>query len=48
MLLGGALVVPRRLREVGHAFAWPSLEGALRHLLGRHAPAPATFAFEAR
>jgi uncharacterized protein (TIGR01777 family) len=46
VLLGGALVVPRRLLDAGHAFAHPSLEGALRHLLGRDAPAPPSFAVE--
>jgi NAD dependent epimerase/dehydratase family enzyme len=46
VLLGGALIVPRRLSDAGHAFAYPSLEGALRHLLGRNAPSPSGFTVE--
>lgn len=38
MLLSGARVVPQRLRESGFRFAFPELEGALRHELGRAAP----------
>ena len=34
LLLASARVVPRRLEEVGFEFRWPSLEGALKHLLG--------------
>jgi uncharacterized protein len=33
--LGGVEVRPRRLRETGFAFAFPELEPALRHALGR-------------
>jgi uncharacterized protein (TIGR01777 family) len=39
MLLAGAMIAPRRLAQSGFAFAYPELEGALRHLLGR-APEP--------
>jgi hypothetical protein len=35
LLLGGQHVDPRVLRETGYLFRYPSLEGALRHLLGR-------------
>ena len=35
LLLGGARVEPTRLQETGFEFSHPSLEGALRHLLGR-------------
>lgn len=35
MLLGGARVVPERLRDVGFTFSQPALEGALRELCGR-------------
>lgn len=35
LLLGGQQVDPRVLRETGYVFRYPSLEGALRHLLGR-------------
>jgi NAD dependent epimerase/dehydratase family enzyme len=35
LLLTGANVVPTRLTESGFRFAHPTLEGALRHLLGR-------------
>jgi uncharacterized protein (TIGR01777 family) len=34
-LLTGQRVVPARLRRVGHEFAHPELEEALRHVLGR-------------
>jgi uncharacterized protein (TIGR01777 family) len=40
MLLSGARVAPRRLEETGFTFRHPELEGALRHELGRAAPAP--------
>jgi NAD dependent epimerase/dehydratase family enzyme len=33
LLLAGVRAVPRRLRESGYAFAYPDLEGALRHEL---------------
>jgi len=33
MFLGGQRVVPHRLQESGYRFAYPSLEGALRHVL---------------
>jgi hypothetical protein len=36
-LLAGARVEPARLLAAGHAFRFPELEGALRHLLGRPA-----------
>jgi len=36
--LGGAEVVPRRLGESGYEFAFPELEPALRHSLGRITP----------
>ena len=36
-LLAGARVAPARLVAAGHAFRFPELEGALRHLLGRPA-----------
>jgi len=35
VLLGGQRVLPARLTETGFRFAWPELEGALRHVLGR-------------
>ncbi len=35
MLLGGQKVLPARLQESSFAFAHPTLEGALRHTLGR-------------
>jgi uncharacterized protein len=35
ILLRGPLVVPRRLEEEGFRWRQPTLEGALRHLLGR-------------
>jgi hypothetical protein len=35
LLLTGQKVLPRRLLETGYRFRHPSLEGALRHLLGR-------------
>jgi uncharacterized protein len=35
MLLGGQRVLPVRLQESGYPFAYPTLEGALRHTLGR-------------
>ena len=35
MLLGGQKVLPARLQESGFSFAHPTLEGALRHTLGR-------------
>jgi NAD dependent epimerase/dehydratase family enzyme len=38
MLLGGQRVRARRLEETGFHFAYPTLDGALRHLLG--APEP--------
>ena len=34
-LLASARVTPARLQVAGHAFRFPGLEGALRHLLGR-------------
>lgn len=33
LLLGGARVEPARLKETGYRFAYPDLEGALRHVL---------------
>ncbi len=42
LLLGGAHVIPRRLRETAFRFAYPDLEQALVHLL--HAPAIAPVA----
>jgi uncharacterized protein (TIGR01777 family) len=33
LLLSGAKVQPRRLRESGYRFRWPELEPALRHIL---------------
>ncbi|MBA3496157.1 MAG: TIGR01777 family protein [Gemmatimonadales bacterium] len=39
-LLSSARVLPARLQETGYAFRYPTLEAALRFLLGR--PAPAT------
>jgi uncharacterized protein len=35
LLLASARVVPRRLQETGYAFRFPTLEPALRHVLGR-------------
>jgi NAD dependent epimerase/dehydratase family enzyme len=35
LLLASARVVPARLRETGYAFRQPTLETALRHVLGR-------------
>ena len=35
LLLSSARVVPKRLTQAGFEFAYPSLEGALRHVLGR-------------
>ena len=35
LLLGGQHVLPRKLQESGFEFAYPELEGALRHVLGR-------------
>ncbi len=35
LLLGGTRVRPARALEAGFEFAWPELEGALRHMLGR-------------
>ena len=37
LLLEGAFVKPARLEAARHRFAYPELEGALRHLLGRPA-----------
>lgn len=34
LLLASARVMPNRLSETGYAFRYPTLEGALRHLLG--------------
>jgi NAD dependent epimerase/dehydratase family enzyme len=34
LLLEGAIVTPARLVAAGHRFTYPSLAGALRHLLG--------------
>jgi NAD dependent epimerase/dehydratase family enzyme len=39
-LLAGARAIPERLLASGFLFRYPELEGALRYLLGR--PAPAT------
>jgi uncharacterized protein (TIGR01777 family) len=36
LLLEGAIVEPKRLVGAGHRFSYPSLAGALRHLLGLH------------
>jgi NAD dependent epimerase/dehydratase family enzyme len=33
LLLGGARVEPARLQATGYQFAYPELEGALRHVL---------------
>jgi uncharacterized protein (TIGR01777 family) len=41
-LLAGARVLPARLQASGYQFCYPELEGALRHLLGRAAPATST------
>lgn len=38
-LLASTRVRPRRLEESGFAYRFPTLEGALRHVLGRPAPA---------
>lgn len=35
LLLASQRVLPRKLLERGHTWGWPTLEGALRHLLGR-------------
>jgi len=35
MLLGGVRVAPHELTQAGFAFAYPGLEAALRHLLGK-------------
>lgn len=35
MLLASARVLPRRLQESGYEFRYPTLDAALRHLLGR-------------
>ena len=35
LLLASARVMPKRLVETGYTFAYPELEGALRHVLGR-------------
>jgi hypothetical protein len=35
LLLSGARVLPMALARSGYAFRFPTLEGALRHLLGR-------------
>ncbi len=35
LLLASSRVVPNRLQETGYPFRYPTLEGALRHLLGR-------------
>ena len=35
MLLSGARVLPARLEATGYAFRYPTLESALRHVLGR-------------
>ncbi len=35
LLLASQRVLPERLRETGFRFAYPELEGALRHVLGR-------------
>ncbi|HLQ44838.1 MAG TPA: DUF1731 domain-containing protein, partial [Planctomycetaceae bacterium] len=35
LLLASTHVVPRRLQESGYQFRCPTLEGALRHLLGK-------------
>ena len=35
LLLGSTRVVPNRLQETGYQFRCPTLEGALRHVLGR-------------
>jgi NAD dependent epimerase/dehydratase family enzyme len=35
MLLGGQKVLPEALQKSGFTFAQPTLEGALRHTLGR-------------
>lgn len=40
LLLGGARVLPARLLAAGFEFHHPTLEAALRHELGRPAPAP--------
>ena len=37
-LLASARVTPGRLQDAGHAFLFPGLEDALRHLLGRAQP----------
>ncbi|MGH9901073.1 MAG: TIGR01777 family oxidoreductase, partial [Pyrinomonadaceae bacterium] len=35
LLLSSARVEPQRLREMGYEFAYPELEGALRHVLSK-------------
>jgi NAD dependent epimerase/dehydratase family enzyme len=35
LLLGSTKTVPNRLQESGYEFAFPELEPAFRHLLGR-------------
>ncbi|HEY7811608.1 MAG TPA: DUF1731 domain-containing protein [Nakamurella sp.] len=35
LALAGQRVIPARLTDVGHHFRFPTLEPALRHLLGR-------------
>jgi NAD dependent epimerase/dehydratase family enzyme len=35
LLLASARVEPKRLKESGYAFRTPTLEGALRHVLGK-------------
>jgi hypothetical protein len=43
LALASQLVRPSALTAAGHSFRYPSLEGALRHVLGRTgAPAPAS------
>lgn len=41
LLIAGQRVEPKRLVETGYRFAFPTLEGALRHQLGRTVAAPA-------
>lgn len=43
MALKSARVVPQKLQESGYAFGYDTLEGALRHLLGRDPDAEAPF-----
>jgi NAD dependent epimerase/dehydratase family enzyme len=35
-LLASARVMPVRLEQTGYQFRYPALDGALRHVLGRH------------